>query len=152
MSFDPSKLDLEGFKSAIDLSKQLITLSTGILAISITFIKDIVKDNKAVAGWVLWISWGLYFLSIFLGIGSVMALTGALFQYRCNPEIVQCREDFSAVIASGGKIPLYPENVETFSQLQICTFLLATIILIIFGIKTLRNMVKINNEPKIESV
>lgn len=41
-------VSLAGFQSANDLAKQLITLATGILALSITFTKDILKDRVRV--------------------------------------------------------------------------------------------------------
>jgi hypothetical protein len=67
----------KAFDFAADISKQLITLSTGILAFTITFVKDSNgKENNYKV--ILIISWILYFLSIACGILTSMALTGNL--------------------------------------------------------------------------
>ncbi len=58
------------FTFASDLSKQLITLSTGILALTVTFTKDIVRRISAKGAWALAVAWIFYFISIICNIGK----------------------------------------------------------------------------------
>jgi len=44
---------LAGFDSANELATQLITLATGILALSITFIKDVLNPGGPIVTWPL---------------------------------------------------------------------------------------------------
>lgn len=64
---------------AADVVKQLLTLSTGILALTITFATDIVGDRKTPTV-LLGISWIAYILSILLGLWALLAMTGELEQ------------------------------------------------------------------------
>ena len=104
------------FTFASDLSKQLITLSTGILVLTITFTKDIVRQISAKSACALAAAWIFYFMSIICGIWSLMALTGTL---------APMEKTFA-----GLKLE---ENIRIPSALQIITFLLATILIIIYG-------------------
>ena len=64
------------YEFASDLSKQLITLSTAILALTATFTKDLLKTRR----WnlLLVLAWIGYLSSLVFGIMSLMALTGEL--------------------------------------------------------------------------
>jgi len=127
-------IDLSGFTSTADLTKQLITLSTGILALSITFIKDILKSDKSLVTWKLTTSWVVYLLSITSGIWTMMALTGTIFEATCNPALQNnCKPDFLNQYA----FP-YGSNISVPLGLQILLFLTATGFLIAFGAQTLR--------------
>jgi hypothetical protein len=71
----------EKLKKAFDLlaevSKQLITLSTGILALTITFAKDLIKPADAPV-WLIKASWVLYVLSIVFGVLTLSTVAGNL--------------------------------------------------------------------------
>jgi uncharacterized protein YegP (UPF0339 family) len=110
-----------GFASANDLAKQLITLATGILALSITFIKDVLKNN-AVVTWPLKTSWFVYLLSVVFGMWTMMAITGSIF----------------AVAPTSNQSVTYGTNIAIPAFLQILAFLVATVFLIVFGAKMLR--------------
>lgn len=105
------------FTFASDLSKQLITLSTGILAITIAFTKDIVKRVSAFGAFVLAAAWFFYLLSVICGIWVLMALTGTLapLEHTISP------------LSLG-------ENIRRPSAYQIFSFLIATLLIIIYGI------------------
>src|SRR5262245_445195 len=62
------------FQFAKELSTQLITISSALIGVSVTFIKDLKTDEPR---W-LRISWGFYIVSIIFGVWHLMALTGAL--------------------------------------------------------------------------
>jgi hypothetical protein len=117
-----SKMDdrlQKAFDFASDSTKQLITLSTGVLALTITFNKDIVGGDPGQASLILFIAWVLYLLSIVCGIWTLLALTG-------NLEPTGAHRNTSPSIRT--------RNVTLPSLLQISAFLLATLLTVIFGI------------------
>jgi len=106
------------FEFASDASKQLITLSTGILALSVTFIKDIVKaPTKAV--WTLKAAWVTYICSIAFGAWTSFALTGTLAAESFRPSNI------------------YDFNIRVPAALQVVTFLVATIFIVVYGAREL---------------
>ena len=115
---------LAGFQSANDLAKQLITLATGSLALSITFTKDILKTNVPVVTWPLKIAWVAWLLSVCFGIWTMMALTGMVFKITGNPE--------------ASKAVTYAANISIPALLQIVMFVLGIALLILHGAKMLR--------------
>lgn len=66
------------FASAADTSKQLITLATGILALEITFKRDVVGPLGGSAMNLLALSWVMLLLSVVAGVWTLLALTGSL--------------------------------------------------------------------------
>ncbi len=108
----PVSTKLKAFDFAQDVVKQLITLATGIIVITITFLTEVFSDTEGV-GW-LQIAWGLYFLSIPFGIASLMNMTGNL--NSDNPDI--------------GKA-----SIRTFAGLQIVIFMAGLACTGIFGIR-----------------
>lgn len=115
--------NLAGLVSANDLAKQLITLATGILALSITFIKDVLKINGEVVTWPLKTSWVAYLFSICFGIWNMMGITGSTFRAIADPT----------------KPVTYGFNVALPAVMQIMAFLAATSFLIWYGAKMLRH-------------
>jgi hypothetical protein len=62
--------------NAEPLDKAVLTLSGAALALSLTFSKDIAPPDRAVWLWLLFVSWGLFVLSIAINIaGYLTALT-----------------------------------------------------------------------------
>jgi hypothetical protein len=71
------------FNLASDLDKQIISLSTGLLAVSITFIKEIVKTTPKV--WMqnfLYVSWFFYLLAVCVGLLTMGKLTSASLELQ----------------------------------------------------------------------
>ena len=66
------------FASASDTSKQLITLATALLALEITFAKDVIGNIDATAKTLLGFSWILLLFSVIAGIWTLLAITGSL--------------------------------------------------------------------------
>ncbi|MGZ5437551.1 MAG: hypothetical protein ACXWID_19590 [Pyrinomonadaceae bacterium] len=110
---------LAGFSSANELATQLITLATGILALSITFIKDVLNPNGQIITWPLKTAWIAYLLSVIFGMWTMMAITGSIFRAVANPS----------------QPMTYEANIAIPALLQILTFVLATILLIVYGAK-----------------
>ena len=110
------------FTLAKEVSVQLITLSTGILAVTITFAKDSSagRSGRHVA-WLRY-GWAIYLLSILCGIWTLMALTGTLMPADGAPP----------------DKPTFGDNVRFPAGLQIVTFVAATLLVVAYGWKTIR--------------
>ncbi len=84
------KPQLEGLKSAADVAKQIIALSTGVIAITVTFLEKIVQPGSATTARevprLLKFAWGGYGLSILFACITLMAITGTFtaFDRRAN--------------------------------------------------------------------
>ncbi len=109
----------KGIDFANSLSKELITLSIGILTITITFIRDIFKGNVHKYKFRISVAWTFFFLSIICGIWSMMALSGSLINIQEIPSI-----DSSIFISA--RLP---------AILQVLTFLTGILLVISYGIK-----------------
>src|SRR4051812_5828931 len=102
-----------GFEFARDLAQQLITLSTGILALSITFTKDLVKGVPSRATFVLGTAWLLYVFCILFGLLHLMALTGELAPTEVRAPVTRIGD-----------------SSRLFAMCQLISFLLATIAMV----------------------
>ncbi len=71
-------MDTTSFNFAADTCKQILTFSTSILALTVTFAKDTFLKDRQTVPWVLRVSWIFYLASIFGGIWTLLALTGEL--------------------------------------------------------------------------
>jgi hypothetical protein len=117
-SLPPEERVSQSFAAASDLVKQILTLSTAILTLTITFRNDVIQDSASPPTSLLVWSWILYIVSIVFGVASMMALAGELAQ-----------DDRPSSIAHG--------EVRWFPVLQILSFLAATILIVIFGTRVL---------------
>jgi hypothetical protein len=76
------KPQIEGLKAAMDTAKQIITLSTGVIALTVTFLEKIVQPSLASAArnvpWPLSVAWIVFGLAIVFAVWTLMALTGTL--------------------------------------------------------------------------
>lgn len=111
--------NIESTKKAFELyaegSKQLITLSTAVVALTVTFMKDVYSGTVPnSAKWFLFVAWIVYFLSMSCGVWTLQALTGSLDDHK-YPDLMG-------------------SNVVIPSLLQIGSFLLGTILIIVVGL------------------
>jgi len=108
-------------KKAFDFAsatvKQLITLSTALIALSITFRGNFGEAGNEVLLLICWIS---FFISVLFGIMTLMALTGTL---------EKCTEEGDKKV----DLSIYGTNVKIPSGLQILFFLLGLLFLGIYG-------------------
>jgi hypothetical protein len=102
------------FDFARSLSQQLITLSTAIIAVTVTFARDLKIGSSGAAKHLIRVSWTLYLISILCGVWSLMALTGNL-----------------APAQGTAVLNLQGLNIRIPAGLQVISFLLATIMLIL---------------------
>jgi hypothetical protein len=110
----------KAFDSALDLTKQLITLSTGTLALTATFIKDILKVDTAKGipyRYLLFTTWGLMLFSVFCGLLAYGAITGTLEGADINP---------------GKRISPFNSNIRIWALAQCAVFYLGILFLIIY--------------------
>ena len=104
------------FDYAKDLAEQLITLSTGILLLTITFANNFKVEGEPPRGgrW-LKAAWVGYFLAIVCGIWTLMALTGSLNQGETE-------------LGTNARIP---------AGAQVIVFLASTVSAVVYAIRTL---------------
>lgn len=109
----------KAFDFASDVAKQLITLSTGIIAITVTFSRDIIKGSsyQRSAIILLTIASGVYLLSILAGLWHLYALTGEL-----------------EAVESDHEPTTRGSNATRPAVAQIIAFLIATLLIIIYGV------------------
>jgi len=110
---------LKSFGDASGIAKQLISLATALILLSITFSTSlIVQGNKLT----LFLCWLLLFVSIICGIATLMAIAGTL-----NKVCVDQNENLG----------IYDTNISVWAGLQILSFLVGLVILIVFGFSTI---------------
>lgn len=108
----------KSFDFAAGVAKQLITLSTAFITITITFSKDITKDHSGII--CLYLSWIAFGLTIVFGIWTLMALTGTL----------------KFTIKDDNK-SIYDKNIKNPALAQVILFILALLFTIIYGFNCL---------------
>jgi len=115
----PTATQLKSFDYAQDVTKQMITLATAIITITVSFFKAVFEHPPSDAKTVVVIAWGLYVLSILAGIAMLLNLTGNL------PTLEE------------GSQGIYRGSVRFFSIVQIACFLLGLIGTIYFGARSI---------------
>jgi uncharacterized membrane protein len=123
MSENPDKVLDEriekAFDYAADATKQILTLSTAVISATVLLSRDYVRALPFFTKASLVFSWFVYLFSAFCGVWTLLALTGTLERsYSRN-----------------SRITLYAPNIQTPLLLQIFSFLLATLLVIMFGIQ-----------------
>lgn len=103
---------------ALETSKQVITLATATLALSITFLDATARHEREWSRVVLAVGWSLFLVSVVAGVGALMTLTGNL-----------------AAADSDNETPLvYRSNTALLVGIQIVTFVSAIVCTVAFGI------------------
>jgi hypothetical protein len=110
---EPDERHKKAFDFAADLTKQLITLSTGIITVALLFGEKFPHEQSAKAAFIF------YTLSTICGVWTLMALTGTL---------APVNEKVSDDLTLGG-------NVRLPSALQILTFGAASVCTLCFVIR-----------------
>lgn len=98
---------------ASDSCKQLITLATGIIALSVTFTKDFVGEVSGGARSLLVLSWLAFLVSVVFGVWLLLALTTSL--------------------ASSRETDVGIPRVRIPAALQVITFLVGLALVVAFG-------------------
>lgn len=106
------------FTGAADICKQLITLATGVLALEITFTKDLTSKLVDSDIRLLELSWIALTVSVLFGVWTLMAITGSAGQ-----SVTPKAQD------------IYKKNVTIPMIIQIIAFLIGIILSVIYGIR-----------------
>ena len=109
------------FTFAADSTKQLIVISTAILAFTITFSKDFLGNRTYLSKRWIVASWIFLLLSILFGIVTLLALTGTLERIPVD------------------QLSIYRANIAVPASLQIGCFIAALVCAITGGARSLRN-------------
>jgi hypothetical protein len=112
----------KAFDFAADLTKQLITLSTGIVTITLLFSKDLAGPRELAV-----LAWVFYLLSTLFGLWALMALTGTL-----APVIDGASQKEKPDRTNTPGPLLMGRNVRIPSKWQILTFAAATILTLLY--------------------
>ncbi len=106
----------KAFDFAQEVTKQLITLATGVIALTITFLTEVIATDSSDSEQFLQAAWVLYLVSILLGILTLLSLTGNLERP-----------------GQGDGPSIYRANVVVFSIGQVLTFIAAVALTLVFG-------------------
>lgn len=106
-----------GFEMVRDLSSELITLSTGVIALSITFARDLFEGIPERGRLAVKVAWLLCLASVLAGVMQMMAITGALLP----PD------------GRFGPLDSVPGNARVLGGIQIVTFMLGLLAMIVFA-------------------
>jgi hypothetical protein len=99
----------KSFDFASEAAKQLITLATGIVTLTVAFSGDVLALSKGnLRGW-LTASWIAFLLSVVFGVAHLLALTGQLSRAPKEPDV-------------------YAPGPRVFSLIQIALFLLGILL------------------------
>ncbi|HZS38612.1 MAG TPA: hypothetical protein VFF06_17390 [Polyangia bacterium] len=85
MAIEPADKTKKAFDFAADVTKQIITLSTATIGLSVTFAKDIFRDSGRPRE--LLAAWLLLLFSIVFGVITLDMLSGTMQQSKAEPRI-----------------------------------------------------------------
>ena len=117
------------FDFAGDVTKQLITLSIGILTLCIAFTDKIFSSEAAHANsWLIFVALSLFTLSVLCGILTLMKLTGTIARNPRNREQLILNQNTPSIDNSNStNSNIYDACTRIFSGMQMLSFLLAII-------------------------
>jgi hypothetical protein len=124
------------FTFAQESTKQMITLATGVIALTITFSKDIAGSVDQSARAFMLLSWIAFLVSVVFGVWTMLALTGTL-----EPGPDASTEAGAANAGATGVRSAPPaqqatirgRNVTVPSMLQIVTFISGLLFAVVFA-------------------
>jgi hypothetical protein len=109
----------KAFDFAQETTKQLLTLATGVIALTIAFTKDFATGASTAARVVMACAWLVLLTSAVFGLLTLMALTGSLG------------------VRAEGEPSIQESNVTRPARIQAGAFLLGLLLIIIAGIMAL---------------
>jgi hypothetical protein len=118
----------QAFEFARDTTKQLITLATGIIALTVTFSKEVFGTPCPFQLLLLVASWVFFLFSVVMGMWTLLALTGSLEPVRKLMVETDVATEEPSIRGSNVTIP---------SIVQILTFLIGLLLTVLFGITSL---------------
>jgi hypothetical protein len=112
------------FSFAQDVTKQLISLATAVIGLTVTFVNTFSKPSGTLDKWLIGLSWVFLLFSIFFGTWVLLALTGTLEPSQDN----------------GTTISIRGTNVTKPSLAQIALFILGLVLTIAYGVVSTREI------------
>src|SRR5258706_7065473 len=98
----------EGLKAAADTIKQIIALSTGVIALTITFLEKVLqplpKEGARTVPWTMLAGWILFGLTILVGLlalGSVVGTLNAIDRKRIGLSLTRKQQKAAEDLAGG---------------------------------------------------
>jgi Fe2+ transport system protein B len=125
----------DGLKASSEIAKQVITLSTGAVAFTVTFLDKFTAHGQGPISGVpvaLYVSWALFGLSVLFSLWTLMAVTGTLvaFDRKENAWTLTPSQEKAIQGADG--------NVTKPAILMVLSFLSAIIAMIFTGVRLTR--------------
>lgn len=107
------KPQTEGLKSATEKTKQIITLSTGVITLTVTFFDKFgatAPNIPRVLPWTLFVAWGFFGLAILCAVWTLGAITGTLdcLDRKANGLQMDEHQEKAANALSNGKNIKFP--------------------------------------------
>jgi len=112
---DLTDAEKTAFEAARDSTKQVLAISTGIIALTITFAKDFIGSG-APGRWLALVAWFLFLASSFFGLWALNALTGSAGQLK--PETW---------------LSIRSTNIKRPARWQVLTFIPALLLTVVYG-------------------
>jgi hypothetical protein len=125
MRMELSKRAETAYSYAQEVSKQLITLSTAVFALTLTFAEKIEQPGSGARAW-LEIAWGFYLASVLFGTLTLMALAG----HVAEPPVETDSEGNESA-----RDTIYTPGIRLVAGLQIALFLAALVLTLVYGAK-----------------
>jgi hypothetical protein len=116
----PEKPQVEGLHAAIEMTKQIITLSTGVIAIMVTFFDKFGPEREV--PWTLLVAWGFYGMAIIAAIATIGGITGTLNYLDRRANGIELDEKQSKVASD----LLNGTNIKWPALVMVALFVLAT--------------------------
>lgn len=124
---------MEGLKSALETAKQVITLSTGVITLTVTFLEKIIQPQAGSAARhvpdALKVAWIAFGLAILFAIWTLMAITGsinALDRQARNLPLNEHQKAATQSLAEG-------TNVRVPALLMLLLFAIGIVLVIVAG-------------------
>ena len=123
---------MEGLKTALETTKQVITLSTGVITLTVTFLEKIVQPNGAAGRHVpvsLKAGWICFGLAVWFGVWTLMAITGtlsALDRQAQSLPMTESQQNAAKALADGA-------NIRVPALLMLLFFAVGTVLTIATG-------------------
>ncbi len=133
MSDNMTESQKKAFDFYADWTKQLITLSTAIIALMVTFSKDIIGGTGGNYVYLLLVTWIFYFASIICGIFTLQALNGNLDP---RPKRKTDADGNVTETPVPPNLTVNSDNVRSTSLVQIGAFVLALALTCLYGFFT----------------
>ncbi len=126
---DMEEREKKSFDFAGDVTKQLITLSIGILTLCIAFTDKIFSSEAAHANsWLIFVALSLFTISVLCGILTLMKLTGTIARNsRTREQLILNQSTPSRDNSNSANSNIYDAYTRIFSGMQMFSFLLAII-------------------------